>query len=145
MEIRFLHTTSVDNSINKKFTNVITKNVVLKNDCDVLNPQIVLLRETVLYQSNYAYIPAFKRYYFITSIEILTMKTVMINFHVDVLESFKDDILKAKGYVQTSENANNYLDSTDYLEQENFECDLTEIECGFDLSEQSMILTTIGG
>lgn len=145
MEIRFLHTTSVDNSINKKFTNVVTKNVLLKNNCDVLNPQIVLLRDTVLFQSNYAYIQDFKRYYFITSIEILTIKTVMINFHVDVLESFKDDILKAKGYVQTSENANHYLDNADYLEQENFECDLTEVECGFDLSEQSMVLTTIGG
>ena len=73
------------------------------------------------------------------------MKLIMINFHVDVLESFKDDILKAKGYVQISENANNYLDSTDYLVQENFECDLIEVECDFDLSEQSMILTTIGG
>lgn len=145
MEIRFLHTIDVDNSINKKFTNVITKNIILKNDFNVLNPQIVIERDNVLYQSNYAYIPAFKRYYFITSIENLSMKLIMINFHVDVLESFKDDILKAKGYVQISENANNYLDSTDYLVQENFECDLTEVECDFDLSEQSMILTTIGG
>lgn len=145
MEIRFLHTIDVDNSINKKFTNVITKNIVLKNDFNVLNPQIVIERDNVLYQSNYVYIPAFNRYYFITSIENLSMKLIMINFHVDVLESFKDDILEAKGYVQISENANSYLDSTDYLVQENFECDLTEVECDFDLSEQSMILTTIGG
>lgn len=145
MEIRFLHTTDVDNSINKKFTNVITKNIILKNDFNVLNPQIVIERDNVLYQSNYAYIPAFNRYYFITSIENLSMKLIMINFHVDVLESFKDDILKAKGYVQISENANSYLDSTDYLVQENFECDLTEVECDFNLNEQSMILTTIGG
>ena len=117
----------------------------MKNDFNVLNPQIVIERDNVLYQSNYAYIPAFNRYYFITSIENLSMKLIMINFHVDVLESFKDDILEAKGYVQISENANSYLDSTDYLVQENFECDLTEVECGFDLSEQSMILTTIGG
>lgn len=145
MEIQFLHTNDVYNSINKKFTNVVTKNIILKNSCDVINPEILLIHDSVLYQSNYVYIPAFKRYYFVTSIEVVTTKLIKINIHVDVLESFKKDILQSNGYIQTSENYNPYFDSNDYQNQENFEKDLITVDCGFDMSEQSIIMTTIGG
>ena len=60
MLIKFLHNKSEYNTINKDFENVIDKNITLKNECDFINPYLVLRTDNVLYSCNYAYIPDFK-------------------------------------------------------------------------------------
>lgn len=42
---------------------------------------------------NYAYVPAFNRYYFVNQITFVRNNLYEISCHVDVLESYKDDIL----------------------------------------------------
>ena len=54
MLIKFLRNKSEYNTINKDFENVIDKNITLKNECDIINPYLVLRVDNVLYSCHYA-------------------------------------------------------------------------------------------
>lgn len=62
-----------------------------------------------LYYSNYVYIPEFKRYYYINDIIVVTNALIQINTDVDVLMSFKDDILNLDAFI--GRNEYNYDDT----------------------------------
>lgn len=53
---------------------------------------------------NYAYIPSFKRYYFINDITAISSKVFQLTLAVDVLMSFKDDFLKNTAFITRNEN-----------------------------------------
>ena len=106
MVIQFLHNKSEYNTINKDTELIVEKTITLKNDCDLVNPYVVLKLDDVLFLSNYAYIPKFKRYYFITGIEILSKTLMAVSMHVDVLESFKSDILAGTVHITESSDSN---------------------------------------
>lgn len=143
MLIRFLHNKSEYNTINKDTESIVEKNITLKNDCDLVNPYVVLKLDDVLFSSNYAYIPNFKRYYFITGIEILSKTLIGISFHVDVLESFKTDILAGTVHITESSNTDNYypkeLDSLTSVTSHKFTSNKELV------LNPSKVLATLGG
>lgn len=143
MVIQFLHNKSEYNTINKDTELIVEKTITLKNDCDLVNPYVVLKLDNVLFLSNYAYIPQFKRYYFITGIEILSKTLVGVSLHVDVLESFKDNILAGTVHITESSNTDNYypkeLDSLTSMESHKF---ISNKELALNPSK---VLATLGG
>ena len=143
MVIQFLHNKSEYNTINKNTELIVEKTITLKNDCDLVNPYVVLKLDDVLFLSNYAYIPNFKRYYFITGIEILSKTLVAVSMHVDVLESFKSDILAGTVHITESSNTDNYypkeLDSLTSMESHKF---ISNKELALNPSK---VLATLGG
>ena len=143
MVIQFLHNKSEYNTINKNTELIVEKTITLKNDCDLVNPYVVLKLDDVLFLSNYAYIPKFKRYYFITGIEILSKTLVAVSMHVDVLESFKSDILTGTVHITESSNTDNYypkeLDSLTSMESHKF---ISNKEL---VLNPSKVLATLGG
>lgn len=145
MVIQFLHNKSEYNTINKNIELIVEKTITLKNDCDLVNPYVVLKLDDVLFLSNYAYIPKFKRYYFITGIEILSKTLVAVSMHVDVLESFKSDILAGTVHITESSdsNTNSYypkeLDSLTSMESHKF---ISNKELALNPSK---VLATLGG
>lgn len=143
MVIQFLHNKSEYNTINKDTELVVEKTITLKNDCDLVNPYVVLKLDDVLFLSNYAYIPKFKRYYFITGIEILSKTLVAVSMHVDVLESFKDNILAGTVHITESSGVDNYypkeLDSLTSMESHKF---ISNKELALNPSK---VLATLGG
>lgn len=143
MVIQFLHNKSEYNTINKNTELIVEKTITLKDDCDLVNPYVVLKLNDVLFSSNYAYIPDFKRYYFITGIEILSKTLVAISMHVDVLESFKSDILAGTVHITESSNTDNYypkeLDSLTSMESHKF---ISNKEL---VLNPSKVLATLGG
>ena len=143
MVIQFLHNKSEYNTINKDTELIVEKTITLKNDCDLVNPYVVLKLDNVLFLSNYAYIPQFKRYYFITGIEILSKTLVGVSLHVDVLEIFKDNILAGTVHITESSNTDNYypkeLDSLTSMESHKF---ISNKELALNPSK---VLATLGG
>ena len=82
-----------------------TYTCALKDETDVLNPVISISMPTAVTSPvtlyNYAYIPAFERYYFITGWR-WTLKFWEITLAVDVLATFKTEIGASSQYVLRS-------------------------------------------
>ena len=143
MIVKFLKNKSEYNTINKDTELIVEKTITLKNDCDIVNPYLLLKLDDVLFLSNYAYIPNFKRYYFITGIEILSKTLMGVSLHVDVLESFKSDILAGTVHITESSNVDNYypkeLDSLTKITSHKF---ISNKEF---VLNPSKVLATLGG
>lgn len=72
---------------------------------DVLNP-ILKLSSNYL-DKNYVLIPEFEnRYYYVSSIEMLRGGHMLMNCHVDVLMTYKENILQSSCNIVRQENAN---------------------------------------
>lgn len=56
---------------------------------------------------NYAYLEVFNRYYTVDNVTYINNKLARVSFSVDVLFSFKDAILKQKGFIDRNENGRN--------------------------------------
>ena len=83
----------------------------LRDISDVINPSITFeCADDKILKSNYVYIPAFNRYYFINSITSVRANLWRVNLHCDVLYSFRNDVLQIKAIIDRQENNfNRYL------------------------------------
>ena len=99
-------------NINKDISNILTLSGTLKNQTSIINPSIIIEADlTNITSCNYLTIPSFNRSYFITNIESLRNNLVEISAHVDVISSFKNEILANTAIVKRQENNwNLYLD-----------------------------------
>lgn len=68
---------------------------VLKEVTNVTDPifKVTTLTPEDISKINYVYVPSFSRYYFVNQITFVRNGLYEISCHVDVLESYKDDIL----------------------------------------------------
>ena len=92
---------------NHEFTNC-----TLKAPTSFTNPIIVLYETNYITQNqyNYAYIPEFKRYYFVTDIICISKNMWEIHMHVDVLMSWKEKIVTNKALIlRSSDKGSPYL------------------------------------
>lgn len=77
---------------------------ILKDECSVTDPVISVIFPNVAISAssiNYAFIPTFSRYYFVTNVSFAHNR-VIFTLKVDVLASFKTNILNSTQYVLRS-------------------------------------------
>lgn len=123
MIAKIYKTKSAPNVVNKTLSEVVTfEEVIFKEDTSLLNPTIIIngVSNASSYTiedigtSNYFSIPKVNRYYFITDITMMSGGRVAITGKVDVLMSFKTDILgSTQLIVRQEKKTNNYLIDTD--------------------------------
>lgn len=98
------------NKIGKSVSTITTLTGNLRNESDVLNPQILVeTTEPNIQKANYCTIPNFGRKYFIEEMQSVRTNIWLIKAHVDVLDSFKDKILANSAVILRQENNFNLL------------------------------------
>lgn len=144
MDIRLCNNNSEKNKINKTITAGITLSGALRNSSNVVTPTIIInIENPTIY--NYAYIPEFKRYYFITDYISVRTGIWQLNLKSDVLMSFKDSILASRVLVNKSEsNGNNYLSGSNWVSNCKAKTDIISFSGGL-LNDGQYILITAGG
>ena len=106
MELILYRTLDNANVINKVLTDPVTVNITLKNDVNIINPEIVLSGDFRGY--NYAHIPELNRFYFIESFEQINLRFGKLFMSCDVLETYKADILNCSGTIKRDIQAGDY-------------------------------------
>lgn len=90
MTIKFYNNMSEVNALNKNIDEIISLTGTLREQSSIIDPIInVEGIDSYLRLINYAYIPEFNRYYFITNIESVRNGVWRIFFHVDVLYTYR--------------------------------------------------------
>lgn len=74
----------------------------LRESSDLMNP-VIKFETTRLPRFNYVYIPAFRRYYFLQEITVITDKLYSMSLHVDVLMTYKNEIRSQECMVARNE------------------------------------------
>lgn len=108
--IQLYNNTSAKNRIGKDLTKIGDPIVgEFRNESSIINPDIIFKFDDVgdYKHCNYMYIKEFDRYYFVNDIISLRNRIVEIKAHVDVLETYKDDIVKNSAIIARNEKAFN--------------------------------------
>lgn len=144
MVVKLYNTPSDNNVIGKELNDeMVLDNVKLKDATDVMNPVLVLKTEDT-FNYNYCFVPKFNRYYFVRNIQVTPNHIATITLDIDVLESWKDDILKSKGMINQQQNVNGDYDDGEYKAL------VTKSATNYDSpvvldSVENKILVTLGG
>lgn len=144
-QLTLYKTSSPNNTVGKKLENMIKIPCSLKGENNVLRPNLTIRFSSNynINDYNYCYIDALKRYYYITDIDFENNKFIRLNLRVDVLETYKDDILKSKCDVKQSESFNPYYDDGSYKVTEEFEGQTYISEDSVEMQEH-LILVSMG-
>lgn len=143
MDLYLYTVTDSTNTINKVLKDKQFYDITFKDTANITNPTI-LLKTNDLILSNYAYIPDFRRYYFITDISIQPNKIVKLEFECDVLESFKTDILTSLGVISRTKDGNPFYNGGDYLFEVRKEHLVYESDVTFE-DEENIVISTFRG
>lgn len=145
MELRLYRTLDNENVINKNLSLIHTMNIKLKDTVSITNPTLILseVNGVDYFQCNYCFLSEFNRYYFIRDIELLNNKNYRMQLEVDVLESFKDDILNSYAEISRTIKQGDYMNINDVVDLRK-EIDIYENEISL-TNEKNIILSTIGG
>lgn len=107
MDIIFYKYIGYTNQLNKTLENglTITGNFNINFDT---RDTIIRLQGYNDFEYNYCYIPNINKYYFITNTDIRRNGITFLSLHIDVLQTYKQDILNSKIRLE-NENTNNIL------------------------------------
>lgn len=108
VNVTFYTNTSDKRALSKTLTGSISKDCQITEDCDILNPTIEVNVFSGLSSKNYMCISDWHRKYFIDSITVTSGGRAIIKGHVDVLSTYKDQILACSAVVCRQQSRGNY-------------------------------------
>lgn len=142
MVITLYNTSSDNNVVSKALTLVTSMQGTLRGETNVVRPR-VLIESSGLPDANYAYIPDFGRYYYITEKETVRNNLFQIVLKSDPLMSF--DMGSVTGILAESERMiNPYLPSRGFVKTCKTKTDILQFPSGL-LESGEYILITAGG
>lgn len=89
--------------------------VVLKETENELTPDFVLNTNGLVYNANYFFCDFTSRYYYITDVEMMTGGRIVIHSRVDVLMSFRNEIMSSAAWVDRSDSTTDESDDYEFL------------------------------
>ena len=97
---------SENNKVTKSLTAVGEYSGTLKDDTSMVDP-VILMELPSVPTFNYAQIPMFNRYYFVTDIVAVRTNLWEIHMHCDVLTTYRSPILNSMATLERQENLYN--------------------------------------
>lgn len=146
MTIELGYNSSETNALTKSVSYSQTLNGSLKNESDIVRPNILVEGLSNLGNINYMRISEFGRVYFIDDITVVRDNLFMISAHCDVLSSFASQIRSNSAIVKKQESYYNlYLDDGTFKAYQNDKIGLLKLSGGTTLgANQSFILAVAG-
>ena len=143
-QVYFYKTTELNNKITKELGEPTIIDCNILSNIDLLQPTITL-NWTGCPEFNYCYIPSLNRYYYINSATVKNVKLYTLRLFIDVLYTYKDEILECYGnLVKTSDGINNYVD-TDYPVEVRKEVDVYKSTVAIEEGNTNILITLGGG
>lgn len=118
MTLTFYKQSATPNRINKsQYLNEVGKveNVKLIRTENELTPDFILETNGIVYNSNYFFCELTSRYYYITDIDFSTGGRIVVHSRVDVLMTFRNEILSSSSWVECSDKTSDISDNYDML------------------------------
>lgn len=145
MNLSLFVNNSEKNKLEKNLSNEIKMTGQLREQSSIVSPSIMIRHDNPS-NFNYAYIPEFKRYYFITDITSIRNGLWEVTMHVDVLMSFKDEIKATPVILSDTESAGatNYLIGEQWKTNTKNTTEIKQFPRGLNTNGE-FILITAGG
>lgn len=110
MRITFYTNNSEKNALTKNLTQIVRLDGTLKDGTSIIDPSVLCYNiDRFIADINYFYIDETERYYFINGVEVVRNGLWQISGHVDVLSTYKNEILANRAIIQRSESNYNLL------------------------------------
>lgn len=117
MDIILYKNSSPNNYLEKTLTNAVTISGTFRTTSSIIDPEFIIeISNPSKY--NYLYIAEFERFYYINNIESVKNKLWNIQCHVDVLNTYRSQILAHQAIIDKQSSATNsdlYLDDGDFV------------------------------
>lgn len=89
--------------------------VVLKETENELTPDFILNTNSLVYNANYFFCDFTSRYYYITDMEMMTGGRIVLHSRVDVLMTFRNEIMSSSSWVEVSDKTSDTSDNYDMM------------------------------
>lgn len=142
--ITLMQNTSPVNKIGKNLSSQLEVVGDLRSETSIIDPVITIECDLAdLTNCNYMYVPEFNRYYFVNNIRSIRNGLVEFSCHVDVLETYKDQIRANSAIIKRQENNwNLYLNDGTFKVYQNPIVITKEFPNGF--NSQEFVLAVAG-
>ncbi len=151
MDITLYASNEAPEFVSKALNNITIVSGQANMPLDILNPIVDLDLSTLgaepvsTYGINYAYIAEFKRYYFINRFEILATGIYRLYLHVDVLMSYRNDILNNIGIIRRQQNLYDLYLNDGSLKVENYPMLQTLVFSNGNIFDDWKYIVTVAG
>lgn len=142
MEVVFYYNLSDARCINKELVEGETFIGQMRDEVSIMNPIIRFDTDQIM-RYNYAYIPELQRYYSIDDITVFRQGVTDVTMSVDVLMSFRRDILNTIAVVDKQamqENGDEYIDDGSLVTDNVMLTTIIEYDSGFNSTPEYVLI-----
>lgn len=139
MELKLFQNKSSENTINKDLTLITTKNINLKQSTNLYQTFLVFKNDGITDYSKVNYAKMLNKYYFVSHETLQNNSLIRLQLKEDVLETYKDDILKSSADIIEKSTPNNVRNIETSKEVETFKIKSTVVLP----KKQSIIMVTV--
>ena len=140
--LKLFKNSSENNDVSKTLTDEHKVTGYSRVVVDMLNP-VIELAGIEVNSYNYCYVHELNRYYYIENINISPNGVYRLSMRIDVLMTYRDDIMASHGLITKNREYNPYTGDVDV--ESRYTLEKHEFENGFDFTNGDFVLVTMRG